>query len=156
MNIKVVYNSIKNELKLVEKNLFELSDNEDPFISETVLKLLNAGGKRLRPALLLLSSRSCNYSGDRDINLATAIELIHTASLVHDDVLDNAVVRRGDPTVNSHLGNKVSILIGDYLYSRAFTILADDADREIISSIGRATTIMTQGEISQIMNRNNP
>jgi octaprenyl-diphosphate synthase len=153
MNLEEIYGPVGKELEKVEENLLEFSKSGNGFISKTVSKVLSAGGKRLRPALLLASAKTCDYSGERSIRLATALELIHTASLIHDDVIDNASLRRGISTVNFQSGNRISILVGDYLYSRVFTILAEDGDLEVMRSICAATNRMAQGEITQILSK---
>ena len=150
-----IYKPIRQELAIVEKQLNEFLHSEDMFISETVPKILNAGGKRIRPALLLISSKICDSLGKRSIKLASAIELIHTASLIHDDVLDNDTVRRGVPTINSTWGNTIPVLLGDYLYSTVFNMLAEDEDLEIIRCIASTTSKMAIGDLRQLRSQYN-
>lgn len=150
-----IYKPIRHELAIVEKQLNEFLHSEDMFISDTVPKILNAGGKRIRPALLLISSKICSSLGKRSIKLASAIELIHTASLIHDDVLDNDTVRRGVPTINSTWGNTIPVLLGDYLYSTVFTMLAEDEDLEIIRCIASTTSKMAIGDLRQLRSQYN-
>lgn len=150
-----IYKPIRQELGVVEKRLNEFLHSEDTFISQTIPQILNAGGKRIRPALLLISAKICDYMGERSIKLATTIELIHTASLIHDDVLDNDNLRRGVPTINSMWGNTIPVLLGDYLYSTVFNMLAENEDIEIIRNIASTTSKMAIGDLRQIRSQYN-
>ena len=149
MGLEDIYRPVREELAVVEELLRERSQSENKAISDAVCEILSAGGKRLRPALLLIAAKACSHTGQRAIKLATAIELIHTASLVHDDVLDHANVRRGRPTINSRWGNKVSVLAGDHLYSKAVGILAEDGDPAVMHSVSVAVCEMTDSETTQ-------
>ncbi len=153
MIMEEMYRPVRKEMDAVEDCLLELSRSDNMVVSEVVSRLVNAGGKRLRPALLLIGAKACGYSGERAVKLAVAVELVHTASLIHDDVVDGAGMRRGTPTVNSRWGNKVSVLVGDYLYSRMVSILAEDGDLEMIRLINGATSDMTDGEMRQTLCR---
>src|SRR5918992_197188 len=113
---------IEDDLKRVEEAIATHLESEVSFISEVARYVLSSGGKRIRPVLLILSARLCNYVGERMYDLSTVIEFIHTATLLHDDVIDNAHLRRGNPTVNARWGNQISILIGDYLYAKAMSL----------------------------------
>ena len=150
-----IYKPIKQELEHVERRLNEFLHTGDSFVSQTIAQILNAGGKRLRPALLLISAKLCHYSGERSIKLATVIELIHTASLIHDDVIDNDMLRRGIPTINSKFGDQISVILGDYLYSLVFTILAEDQDIEVIKCIASTTSRMARGDLEQLQTQYN-
>jgi len=112
--------------------------------------ITGSGGKRLRPLLLIISSDLCGYSGDRRFPLASVMEFIHTASLLHDDVIDHAVIRRGKPSANSIWGNSASVLVGDYLYSSSFGILAEDGDQTVQKLLATTTSSMAEGEIIQL------
>jgi octaprenyl-diphosphate synthase len=116
--------------------------------------IINDRGKYLRPTLLLLSARACNYKGRRGINLAAAVELIHTASLAHDDVVDNARYRRGHQTINNRWGNKVSILIGDSLFTKAIASIISDGNRSIMEILANSVTKMCEGEIQDTLRSN--
>tara|TARA_B110001454_G_scaffold172565_1_gene163624 strand:+ start:113 stop:1126 length:1014 start_codon:yes stop_codon:yes gene_type:complete len=112
---------------------------------------LNSGGKRIRPLLTLAAAKLCGYThGDRDINLAACIELIHSATLLHDDVIDNSDLRRGAKTSNSIWGNQSSILVGDYLLSRCFEMMVDDGSPEILKLLSSTSSIIAQGEVLQL------
>lgn len=153
MTLEDIYRPVERELGLVERSLREISRTGDPAVSEAITEILGAGGKRLRPALLLIAARGCGYSGERSINLAVAIELVHTASLIHDDVIDRAAVRRSAATVNSRWGNRVAVLLGDYLYAEVVRILAEDGNVEIMRNVAVTTSRMTRGEIAQTLAR---
>ena len=155
MIMEGMYRPVRKEMDEVEDRLLELSRSDNRVVSEVVSRLVNAGGKRLRPALLLIGAKACGYSGERAVKLAVAVELVHTASLIHDDVVDGAGMRRGTLTVNSRWGNKVSVLAGDYLYARMVSILAEDGDLEVIRLITAATADMTDGEMRQTLCRRN-
>lgn len=140
---------IAGDLEKVEEVMqSELSDDV-PFIQDISTHLVNGGGKRLRPALLLLSARLRDYDPERAIPAAAAVEIIHTATLVHDDVIDRADTRRGVPTVNAKWGEKVSVLAGDFLYAKALSILARDGDQRLVQIMADAVFEMCTGEIDQ-------
>ena len=111
--------------------------------------LIESGGKRLRPALVLLAARCCEYQGQRHIRLATIIEYLHTATLLHDDVVDRSKLRRGRLTANSLWGNAPSVLVGDFLYSRAFQLMVELDNPEVLSILANATNLIAQGEVMQ-------
>ncbi|MCX7857307.1 MAG: polyprenyl synthetase family protein [Deltaproteobacteria bacterium] len=142
---------ISRELERFEKFLFSSTKTTVPFIGNVSRYVMEAGGKRIRPALVILSSKICGYSGKRAIAYAAVIELIHTATLLHDDVLDNAKLRRGRPSVNHLWGNEPCVLIGDFFYSKAVEIMGKDGDKELIRIVSRATTEVAKGEILEIL-----
>lgn len=146
-----LFGEIKSELKVVEEELRKVLQAPDPFITETATHLLNAGGKRLRPALSLLGGRCGDYAFERVLPLAMALELVHMAALVHDDVVDAAVKRRGVDTVKALWGNKVSTHIGDYLFSKSL-ILVSRYEEPLISRVLAETSVkMCEGEMLQIV-----
>lgn len=114
--------------------------------------IINSGGKRLRPLLVLLSAKSFAYSGDKHHLLAAIIEFIHTATLLHDDVVDESELRRGNETANALFGNAASVLVGDFLYSRAFEMMVDVDDMRIMQILARTTNVIAEGEVMQLMN----
>ena len=154
MNLTEIYKPVKGDLEVVEKRLFELSRSENKSISEAVSEILSAGGKRLRPALLLIAAKACNYTGEKAIQLAVAVELVHTASLIHDDVIDNADLRRGIPSINSRWENKISVLVGDHLYASVVGILAEVGDLAVMQSVAATVSKMTDSEMTQTLCRN--
>lgn len=127
-----------------------------PIISELGSYIVASGGKRLRPNLVVLCAKACDYSGYAHIILAAIIEFVHTATLMHDDVVDKSMMRRGKETVNSRWGNRLSILVGDFLYSRSFEMIIDLDDYRILQELASATNIVAEGEVLQALNCNNP
>lgn len=142
---------IRKELAQFEKYLIESTGSNVQFIDNVTKYVMEAGGKRIRPTLVILSSKMCGYSGKRSISYAVIIELIHTATLLHDDVLDNAKLRRGRPSVNHLWGNESCVLLGDFFYSKAVEIMSLDGDKELIGIVARATTEVAKGEILEIL-----
>jgi len=118
--------------------------------------IISSGGKRLRPLLLLLAARACGYKGDQHITAAAIIEFIHTATLLHDDVVDASSLRRGQQTANSVFGNEASVLVGDFLYSRAFQLMVDIGQMRVMDILADATNAIAEGEVLQLMNCRNP
>ena len=118
--------------------------------------IVNSGGKRLRPALVLLSSGVFSYQGDRHIQLAAIIEFIHTATLLHDDVVDASLLRRGRSTANQRWGNEASVLVGDFVYSRAFQMMVGVDSMRIMDILSEATNTIAEGEVQQLLNRHDP
>src|SRR2546426_11952301 len=112
--------------------------------------IASAGGKRLRPILLLLAARVAGYRGPRGVRLACVVELLHTATLIHDDVVDQAPLRRGRPSANAQWGDDASVLVGDHLYAKSFAMLVRDNDRAIMETLARSTVSMTEAEVFQL------
>ena len=127
-----------------------------PLVEKIGHYIVESGGKRLRPLLVLLAANACQYKGDRHISLAAVIEFIHTATLLHDDVVDNSELRRGKDTANAKWGNAPSVLVGDFLYSRAFQIMVDIGSLPIMGVISNSTTVIAEGEVLQLLNSRNP
>ncbi len=150
VDIKRVFDAYERELSLVEAKLEGLFQSEAPLIPLIGRYLLESGGKRLRPLFLLSSARLAGYKGDEHIALAGIIELIHMASLLHDDVVDAAKIRRGRPAAHSVWGNQVVILVGDFLYSNALRKAVSFKNQRIMEALSEATTSMTEGEILQL------
>ena len=118
--------------------------------------LINAGGKRLRPLLVMLSARALGYNGQSHLDLAAIIEFIHTATLLHDDVVDMSELRRGRPTANANWGNAPSVLVGDFLYSRAFQMMVTIGQMEIMAILSNTTNVISEGEVQQLVNIKDP
>lgn len=127
-----------------------------PFINQLIEYIVKAGGKRIRPLLVLLTARAFDHQDQKHIDLAVAIELIHTATLLHDDVVDSSTLRRGLETTNSIWGNEASVLVGDFLYSRAFQLIVKLKNLEILQIFADATNIIAEGEILQLLNCHDP
>ncbi len=126
--------------------------SEVPLVSQVSRYIIAAGGKRLRPALLLLMCGALGYRGAQRFNLAAVVEFIHTATLLHDDVVDESTLRRGRATANEAFGNPASVLVGDFLYSRAFQMMVDAGDMRIMQTLAEATNVIAEGEVLQLMN----
>ncbi len=123
-----------------------------PLVGQVARYIVSAGGKRLRPALLLLMCGALNYRGEQRFNLAAVVEFIHTATLLHDDVVDESTLRRGRTTANEAFGNPASVLVGDFLYSRAFQMMVDAGDMRVMQTLAEATNVIAEGEVQQLMN----
>ena len=150
MRLEKIYLPIKKELDRIENELrSQLLSSEDKFILKVNQYLLDNAGKRLRPSLLLLCAKTNSHWDEKAIPIATALELIHTASLVHDDVLDEATLRRKRVTINARWGNEPAILTGDYLYFKAFSILSQLEVARISAIVSFAAEMMCEGEIIQ-------
>jgi octaprenyl-diphosphate synthase len=138
------------DLAAVEAEILRELDSPVGLIQEMGEYIAGAGGKRLRPILLLLAARLAGATGPRCVRLACAVELLHTATLIHDDVVDQAPLRRGRPSANSQWGDDASVLVGDHLYSKSFAVLVRDNDRAILDALARVTVSMTEAEVFQL------
>ncbi|HUR87895.1 MAG TPA: polyprenyl synthetase family protein [Ramlibacter sp.] len=127
-------------------------DSAVPLVGEVCRYIIGAGGKRLRPALLLLVCGALGYKGEQRHNLAAVVEFIHTATLLHDDVVDESTLRRGRETANERFGNPASVLVGDFLYSRAFQMMVGAGQMRIMEILADATNVIAEGEVLQLMN----
>ena len=147
-------NSVEDKLVLVEERIKTQLTSKVELVEEMTAYHLNTGGKRLRALLTLGSAKLCGYlRGGRDINLAACIELIHAATLMHDDVIDNGEIRRGKKTLNFVWGNQSSILVGDYLLSRCFEMMVEDGNLEILRLLSSTSAQIAQGEILQLQHK---
>ncbi len=136
----------------VDKVIARRLESGVPLVGEVSQYIISAGGKRLRPVLLLLVCGALGYTGAQRFNLAAVVEFIHTATLLHDDVVDESTLRRGRPTANESFGNPASVLVGDFLYSRAFQMMVDAGDMHIMQILADATNVIAEGEVLQLMN----
>jgi len=150
MNFNEVIAHYHEELLAVEKELLNIFQGTPTLLPTIGYHIINSGGKRLRPLFLLLSADLCGSKSDNKIHLAAIIEAIHTASLLHDDVIDRADTRRGKPSANSKWGNQIVILVGDYLYSNALRLAVLQKNQKIMETLSFATTKMTEAEILQL------
>jgi len=141
----------EEDLARVELEIRQQLSSEVDRIGEIGRYLLLSGGKRIRPILLLLTAKLAGYSGERIFPLSAMIEFMHTATLLHDDVIDHSHLRRGHPTVNSRWGSALSILVGDYLYAKAMALVVDDGDPQILKEITRVTMTMTEGQVMETL-----
>lgn len=150
MQLQDILNKYENDLKNVEEYLKKNYLSEVALIPEVSNHLVSSGGKRFRPLLLLISSDLCGYRGERRYTMSVVLEFIHTASLLHDDVIDHADTRRGKASANHVWGNSASVLVGDYLYSKAFKMMAEDGDLAIVKLISTISNTMAEGEVFQL------
>ncbi|HEU5194693.1 MAG TPA: polyprenyl synthetase family protein [Methylomirabilota bacterium] len=141
---------VGDDLAAVEAEIARELHSPVPLIQEMGGYIAGAGGKRLRPILLLLAARLAEYRGPRAVRLACVVELLHTATLIHDDVVDQAPLRRGRPSANAQWGDDASVLVGDHLYSKSFAMLVRDNDRGVMETLARSTVSMTEAEVFQL------
>ena len=146
---------MKNEIDQMNKILVNRLDSNVDLINQMSHYIISSGGKRIRPLLLLLCARATDYDGDYHYSMAVVIELIHTATLLHDDVVDQSTTRRGQETANELWGNAPSVLVGDFLYSRAFEIMVEPNSMEIMKILSKATNQISEGEVLQLLNIKN-
>ena len=152
MKLDHLYNLIGPDMQAVDAVIRARLHSEVILVRQVAEYIINAGGKRLRPALVLLSAGALGYSGSRHHELAAIIEFIHTATLLHDDVVDESDLRRGRETANALFGNAASVLVGDFLYSRSFQMMVEVGDMRIMRVLSDATNIIAEGEVLQLMN----
>lgn len=155
MDLEAIYGLIKQDLEKVEEQLKTIVASDVYPVFESYDHILSSGGKRLRPALVLLSAKCLNSNNSMVIDTACAVELIHMASLIHDDIIDSADLRRGRPAVHAVWGTEAAVAVGDYFFSRAVEILADHGNCEIISVLSRTLKRMAEGELLETSNRRN-
>jgi len=147
-------NSVEDKLALVEEKISAKLISKVDLVNKMSEYHLNSGGKRLRALLTLESAKLCKYNkGGRDINLAACVELIHAATLMHDDVIDNSDIRRGKKTLNTLWGNHSSILVGDYLLSRCFEMMVEDGNLEVLRLLSSTSSEIAQGEVLQLQHK---
>jgi len=156
MNLQEVFNLYEEKLHSVELNIRELFRTKIPFVPLIGDHIISSGGKRLRPLFHLISADLAGYTGNAHIEIAGIIESIHTASLLHDDVVDMADLRRGRPTANSIWGNQIVVLVGDFLYSNALRTAVMQKNQRIMEVLSTSTTRMTEGELLQLTRIGNP
>lgn len=142
------------DLAWVNQLIVDRMQSDVPLIPELAGHLVAAGGKRLRPLLTLASARLCGYEGDKHIGLAAAVEFIHTATLLHDDVVDESDLRRGRETANAVWGNQASVLVGDFLFSRSFRLMVESDSLRVLDILANASAIIAEGEVAQLITAN--
>lgn len=149
--METVTRLIAEDLSKLESTIQQLITTRIGFIKEIVNHIIRSGGKRVRPILIILTSRLCGYKDEKHIPYAAIVEFIHTATLLHDDVVDNAQTRRGSSTANIVWGNEPSVLVGDFLFSKSFELMAHNGNEEIIRIMSEATTALAEGEILELL-----
>jgi octaprenyl-diphosphate synthase len=142
--------AVGSELRAIESAIGAEIDSPVALIREMGEFIAGAGGKRLRPILLLMAARLVGYRGPRAVRMGCVVELLHTATLIHDDVVDQAPLRRGRPSANARWGDDASILVGDHLYSKSFALMVRDGDARVLETLARATVSMTEAEVFQL------
>lgn len=147
---------VEADFKAVDKFIVDQLYSNVPLVENIGHYIVEAGGKRMRPLLVLLAAKACKVQGQQHISLAAVIEFIHTATLLHDDVVDMSSLRRGRPTVNAEWNNPSSVLVGDFIYSRAFQILVTLGSMRIMEIIADTTNRIAEGEVLQLISKNNP
>ncbi len=154
-NFSEIQALMKSDLEMMDDILINRLNSNVELINQMSHYIINSGGKRIRPLLLLLCARATSYSGKDHHAMAVVIELIHTATLLHDDVVDESATRRGQNTANELWGNAPSVLVGDFLYSRAFEIMVEPNSMEIMRVLSKATNQISEGEVLQLLNIRN-
>lgn len=145
---------VADETRAVDRLIIDELRSDVVLINQIGVYIVNSGGKRLRPLLLLLVAKALGYTGTHHITLAAVIEFIHTATLLHDDVVDESTLRRGRETANALWGNSASVLVGDYLYSRSFELMVGVRDFRVMELLSKTTTAIAEGEVLQLLNCN--
>ncbi|MGA0393504.1 MAG: polyprenyl synthetase family protein [Rhodospirillales bacterium] len=145
---------VENDIKAVNQGVIDRMQSKVSLIPQLAGHIVASGGKRLRPMLTLAASRMCGYSGSRHVGLAACVEFIHTATLLHDDVVDESDLRRGSASANAVWGNKASVLVGDFLFSRSFELMVEDGSLKILGILSSASAKIAEGEVAQLVTAN--
>jgi octaprenyl-diphosphate synthase len=152
VNLDQLYSLIGPDMKAVDAVIRQRLHSEVVLVRQVAEYIIQSGGKRLRPALVLLAAGALGYRGRYHHDLAAVVEFIHTATLLHDDVVDESALRRGRETANAMFGNAASVLVGDFLYSRAFQMMVEVDDMRVMRVLSDATNVIAEGEVLQLMN----
>ena len=153
-SLDAIENIVTEDLGQVNRLIVEKMDSRAPLIPQLAGHIVASGGKRLRPMLTLAAAHLCNYQGERHITLATCVEFIHTATLLHDDVVDESMLRRGQKSANALWGNEASVLVGDFLFSRAFQLMVSDGSIKVLKILSDASAVIAEGEVLQLLTTN--
>ncbi|MEA3638970.1 MAG: polyprenyl synthetase family protein [Lamprobacter sp.] len=154
MDLTQIRSPVADDVKAVDKLIIDRLQSNVVLINQIGHYIVSSGGKRLRPLLVLLAARACGYSGSRHLDAAAIVEFIHTATLLHDDVVDGSELRRNRDTANTVWGNEASVLVGDFLYARAFEMMVDVGNLRIMEVMAGATARIAEGEVLQLLNAN--
>ena len=155
--IKTVLAPIAQDLIAVERILtLELKQSQSPMVSEIGTYISEAGGKRIRPALLMLMAKALGYEGNLHQELGATIEMLHTATLMHDDVVDEGTMRRGRPTANAKWNNGIAVLVGDFMYTRSFQMMVRIGNLKVMQALAEAANVLSEGEVIQMQNAHDP
>ncbi len=156
MQIKDVLATVNSEFSAVDRLIHDQLASRVPLVEKIADYIVSSGGKRIRPLLVLLSAKAFGRANADAVKLATVIEFLHTATLLHDDVVDTSDMRRGNPTANARWGNAPSVLVGDFLYSRAFQMMVELQSLDVMKILSDATCVIAEGEVLQLTNVKNP
>src|ERR1700726_2818315 len=156
MTLEEIRALVQSDLESVNRVIRARLKSSVPLVDQIADHIIAGGGKRLRPLLVVLVGRACGHEGDAVVEAAAFIEFIHTATLLHDDVVDGSSMRRGRDTANEVFGNQASVLVGDFVYSRAFQMMAGLACQPVMEIMAQATNVIAEGEVLQLMNAHNP
>jgi len=156
MDLAAIKRLSDSEMKAVDQLIMTQLRSDVALINQLGLYIISAGGKRLRPLLAVLAARALGYQGDKHHTLAAVVEFIHTSTLLHDDVVDESDMRRGRETANAKFGNEASVLVGDFLYSRAFQLMVSMGSMRVMEILADSTNVIAEGEVMQLMNCNDP
>ncbi|OOF55364.1 octaprenyl diphosphate synthase [Rodentibacter genomosp. 2] len=156
MDMRAIQQLAEPDMQKVNRNILAQLDSDVALVNQLGFYIVQAGGKRIRPLIAVLAARSLGFQGDDAITCATFVEFIHTASLLHDDVVDESDMRRGRATANAEFGNAASVLVGDFIYTRAFQLVAQLESLKILRIMADATNVLAEGEVQQLMNVNDP
>ncbi|MGK0273380.1 MAG: octaprenyl-diphosphate synthase [Cocleimonas sp.] len=154
MDYKSIQALAENDMKAVDDLITRRLQSDVVLVNQLSNYIINSGGKRLRPMLALLMARACGYQGEKHVDVAAIVEFIHTATLLHDDVVDESDMRRGKETANNVWGNQAAVLVGDFLYSRAFEMMVDVNEMRVMSIMAQTTNTIAEGEVLQLLNIN--
>ena len=153
-SIEALTELTQTDIQKVNQTIIDHMESPVILIPQVAGHIIGAGGKRLRPMLTLAAARMCGYDGDRHIGLAACVEFIHTATLLHDDVVDDSDLRRGSASANAVWGNKSSVLVGDFLFSRAFELMVKDGNLDVLRILSEASSVIAEGEVLQLVTAN--
>lgn len=156
MDLNRINDLSKQDMSAVNSLIYEQLTSDVALVNQLGFYIVNGGGKRIRPLLSVLAARALGYQGNDHITLAAIIEFIHTATLLHDDVVDESTLRRGKDTANEVFGNQASVLVGDFLYTRSFQMMVSLTEMQIMQILADATNVIAEGEVLQLMNCNDP
>ena len=156
MDIKQIIDLAEEDMQSVNNCIGEQLNSDVALINQLGMYIVNSGGKRIRPMITVLAARALGYQGDKHHTLAAIIEFIHTATLLHDDVVDESTMRRGKETANAVFGNQASVLVGDFLYTRSFQMMVTLDSMRVMQILADATNTISEGEVLQLMNCNDP
>src|SRR5579863_5312141 len=156
MTLEEIRSLVQADLRAVDDVIRARLKSAVPLVDQVADHIIAGGGKRLRPLLVVLTARACGYEGSAHVEAAAFIEFIHTATLLHDDVVDGSSLRRGRHTANKVFGNQASVLVGDFVYSRAFQMMASLRSQRVMEIMADATNVIAEGEVLQLMNAHDP